>query len=326
MIKMKSVVLGFSLAALLIAAAVLPAQRASTQSGGSPGQGLEISPALIDQQVDPGQKVTLSIRLRNITEGELIAKGQINDFTAQGEEGQPNVLLDENAEPTSYSMKAWVKSVPDLSLVPDEIKTMQIEVDVPEDAAPGGHYGVIRFTAVPPELKDTGVSLSASIGTLVLLNVSGEVKKQAGFEEFFASNKGGKGSIFEKGPIDLVERIRNSGNVHVKPKGEVIVKNVFGQEVAKLVVNENGGNVLPDSVRKFEQEFSKDVMFGRYSATAEINIGEGEVISQTISFWVVPYTLVGIILFAIILLVIVIRTILGSYKRRIINKAQSGRV
>ena len=52
-----------------------------------PGQGLEISPPLIERSVDPGQSLTLNIKLRNITKSALVTTGSVDDFVAQGEEG-----------------------------------------------------------------------------------------------------------------------------------------------------------------------------------------------------------------------------------------------
>jgi hypothetical protein len=154
-------------------------------ASGSPGQGLEISPPVIELQADPGQTVTTEIRVRNVTKGELIAKSKVDDFGAGTDEtGQPQLLLGETGA-SRYSLKFWIGQVPDIDLAPSELKKTQVVITVPRNAEPGGHFGVVRFTAVPPSLQGTGVALSASVGALVLLKVSGPISDQLSVEEFF---------------------------------------------------------------------------------------------------------------------------------------------
>lgn len=288
------------------------------------GQGLEISPPLIERDVDPGQSLTLEIRLRNVTTGSLLTQGSIEDFVAQGEDGQPKLLVEQNAEPSPYTFKPWVQSIANLKLVSQEAKTASVVINVPKDASPGGHYGVIRFSATPPELEGTGVSLSASIGTLVLLNVSGNVVKKASIAEFYAAQNGKKGSFFEKGPVTLGIRLKNEGSVHTKPTGTLRVTNMFGKETAVLSINENGGNILPQSIRKFEKELNKNHLFGRYKVEANIQY-DGQNLSQTLSFWVIPYKLIAMGIGLLILLVVGLRVGIKRYNRYIIKKAKNSK-
>lgn len=305
---------------IIVAVIVFTAGQGLVRAQQTPGQGIEISPPLIELNVDPGQTTSFDIRLRNVTTGTLLTKGSVEDFVAEGEEGKPKLLLDKNAEPSPYTFKPWVKSIPDLTLVSQEAKTSKVTLNVPKDAAPGGHYGVIRFSALPPELEGSGVSLSASIGTLVLINVSGDATKKATLAEFYAAQNGKKNSFFEQGPITFVERIRNEGNVHFKPVGTLRVTNMFGKEVKVLSVNERSGSILPGSVRRFEQQLDKKQLFGRYKVEANIQYS-GQSLSGNLSFWVIPYKLIAICLGILILLILGLRTGLKRYNRFIIGKA-----
>lgn len=305
-----------------LAAVVVLASSAPVYAQGS-GQGLEISPPLVEVNVDPGKSVSFDIRLRNITATTLVATPTIEDFVSGGEDGQPKLLLDNDSEPSPYSFKGWASSLPKLQLASQEAKTAKITLNVPKDAAPGGHYGVVRFTAAAPDIEETGVALSASIGTLVLVNVSGEVTTKAKFEELFVSQNGKKGSFFENGPITFTERIKNEGSVHFKPTGTVRITNMFGKEVGVLSVNEKGGNILPSGVRKFEQQLKKNWMIGRYSATVDVQYS-GQTISGNITFWVIPYKLISMVLGGLILLIVVLKKSIKKYNKMIINKAKEG--
>jgi hypothetical protein len=163
------------LGAVFVAAPLAGAATTPAPAAGSSGQGLEISPPVLELSANPGETLTANIRVRNVTQGELIAKGKADDFGAGKEEdGQPNLLLNETGA-TRFSLKYWVQGVPDLRLASHELKTATIKIAVPANAEPGGHFGVVRFTALPPDLEGTGVALSASVGALILLKVSGAI-------------------------------------------------------------------------------------------------------------------------------------------------------
>ena len=314
--KIKHINLFLSGIALLLVAS-LPLYAASQPI--TPAQGLEISPPVISLNANPGQSVKTSLKLRNITTSPLLVRSEIDDFTAQGENGLPQVIL--NGEATAYSLKAYVQPVGDFTLAPQQQKTIAIIIKVPQNAPPGGHYGVIRFSGIPPQLNgQQGLALSASLGSLILLTVSGDVTHNLSFAEFFASQNDHKGSFFARGPITLSERLDNSGNVHEQPSGSVRVTNIFGQKVADIAINTTGGNILPSSIRRFDETFSKHFMIGRYSATANITYADNKIISAKISFWVIPYKLITIAIVVLVGIVLLVRFGLGGYKRRIIKQ------
>jgi len=281
------------------------------------GQGLEISPPLVEKNAPPGQKLSFPIRVRNVTKAAVVTHAQVNDFVANGEEGQAKVLT--SGEPSPYSFIAWVEPIPDLSLAAGEAKTTTVTIDTPTNASPGGHYGVIRFTGTPQNGGGTSVSLTASVGTLVLLDVPGKQTISASLIDFYTTKNGQKASAFEYGPVGFVERIQNSGNVHIQPIGTVRVTNTFGRQVAVLSVNPNGGNILPASIRRFEQVLPNKHLFGYYKAEANITYN-GQTMNKNLSFWVIPYKMILIVLGAIIIVVALVR----ANTKRAVKKATRG--
>jgi hypothetical protein len=155
---------------------------------------------------------------------------------------------------------------------------------------------------------------------MLLVNVSGDVKESAKIETFTVARNKKTGSFFEYGPLTFTERLNNTGNVHFKPTGEVILKNIFGSQVTSLKLNSEKGNVLPASVRKFQQEYKKTKLFGRYTATMTVVYGStNQKLTKSLSFWVIPYKLLIVVLLALIILIILIRFILKTYKRRLVK-------
>jgi hypothetical protein len=285
---------------------------------------------VIELAADPGQTVTASIRVRNVTAGTLIAKGKADDFGAGADEsGQPKILLDEK-EATRYSLKYWVNGVPDLRLAPQELKTTTITIKVPGNAEPGGHFGVVRFTAVPPDLDGTGVALSASVGTLVLLKVSGPITEKLSLAELSAWKNPGsktvmKASFFEHGPVGFVVRLKNEGSVHEKAQGSIDVTNTFGKKVASVAVNPKGGNVLPDSIRRFEQTLDKKQLMGHYTAKLAMTYSNGQKLQGSLGFWVIPWKLILLAIVGLVALFFLLKLGLKRYNDYIIAQARRRR-
>lgn len=295
------------------------------------GQALEIAPPVINLTADPGQVVTAKINLRDVSTQNLVVHGQVNNFTAAGEDGTPKLLLDsEDKADDPYSIKTWVSPLADVTLKPRQVKDMNVTIRVPQNAAPGGYFGVVRFTANPPELDGTGVSLNASLGSLIFIRVNGDAKESLKIEDFFAGYSGHPGSIFESAPVEFTVRLNNTGNTHLQPVGQITVKDMFGNKVANVNVNLEARNILPGSIRKFTQSLDSGVigdkmLFGQYSAELNVTYGaEKQKLTATTSFWVIPYKLIGLIVIGLIIIFFVLRWLIRRYNRNIINRSRGG--
>lgn len=305
----------------------------TAQSTANNGQALEIAPPVIYINADPGQVVKTQIYIRDISSGNLVVTGQVNNFVAGGEDGTPKILLDNKAsEDDAYSIVKWFAPLPGLLLIPREIKTMTATITVPKDASPGGHYGVVRFTSTPPNVEGgSGVSLAASIGVLVLLTVSGKVTEGLTVQSLSVSHKGKSGTFFESGPLQFEEKIKNTGNVHLQPTGQVTITDMFGKKFAAVNVNLPPGNVLPQSTRAFRQPLDKAVignkrLFGKYTAKLSVTYGsDKKKLESSIVFWVIPYKLVALVIGLLIALFFALRFMLKRYNRRILAQAQKTR-
>lgn len=302
-------------------AATTPSTTSTTNNS---GQALEIAPPVITLTGNPGQSIKTQILLRDISGSNLVVTSQTNDFVAAGEDGTPKVILDNNT-PDPYSMRSWVVPPASVSLVPRQIQTLPVTINIPANASPGGHYAVIRFTGTAPSLTGTGVSLSASLGALVLLTVSGNIVNNLSLASFTVSHNGKTGSIFQSGPLDFSVRLKNSGNVHELPTGQIAIKDMFGRKLASLNVNLPPKNVLPSSIRKFDSSLDSSVignkrLFGRYKAELTMTYGKDQKVTGSLSFWVIPYKLIAIIVAAIIIIFFALRYAIRRYNRYIINR------
>lgn len=294
------------------------------------GQALEIGPPVINLAGNPGETVRAQISLRDVSPNKLIVNNEINDFVAAGEDGTPKLLLKKD-EVSPYSIKSWISPLPRFTLVPRQVQTLTVNVKIPNNAAPGGYYGVIRFTGTPPELEGTGVSLSASLGSLVLLRVNGDVKEEVVIEEFYTANGSHKTGLFEYAPVTFVERLNNKGNIHEQPTGQIVITDMFGKTLTSVKVNDPPRNILPRSIRKFEQTLkSEDIdnkfLFGKYTAKLELIYGgSAETLTMSHDFWVIPYRLIAAIIAGIVALIAIIYFAFRAYAKRVLNQSGRGR-
>lgn len=299
----------------------------------SSGQALEIAPPVLNIKANPGETVKATISLRDVSTSPLVVRNQINDFVAAGEDGTPKLLLnnDKSNSDNPYSLKDWIQPLSELTIKPKQINQLPIAIHVPAHAAPGGYYAVVRFTATPPGLDSTGVSLSASLGTLILLRVNGDAKESVKVQQFAAIKNGSEGWLFESSPVTFLTRLKNAGSLHEQPTGQVVVKDMFGNNVANVNVNLNRNNVLPSSIRRFESKLDETVignrvLFGRYTADLKLTYGsKGQTITASTSFWVIPYRLIGFAIILIIIAFIVIRIGIKRYNERIITTSSRSR-
>lgn len=320
-----------SIALLAVASVTVAAQSQPAPQQGN-GQALEIAPPVLDIRGNPGETVEARISLRDISPVRLLVRNEINDFVAAGEDGTPKILVEEGEE-SPYSIKSWISPLPEITLEPRQIEELTVNIAIPANAAPGGYFGVIRFTAEAPELSGTGVSLSASLGTLVLLRVNGDAKEAMSVEEFYVEKDQNRSWVFESAPIMFYERLKNEGNVHEQPRGQISIKDMFGQKIANLNVNLENRNVLPGSTRKFEQPLDETVignrmLFGRYTADLEITYGSAEnrqTMTSQLSFWVIPYKLIAGILLGLVVLFFILRIAIKRYNDRLLSQSRGRR-
>ena len=317
---------GVAAIAVVLGLSLFAAGTSNAQTGS--GQALEISPPLLTLTSDPGKTVKTTILIRNVSKTDLVVTGEANDFVASGEDGTPKVLLDPN-ETSPYSMKDWISTPTKLTLVPKEIKSMNITINVPADASPGGHYGVIRFTGTPPNLEGQGVSLSASLGSLIFMRVNGDITENMSVEQFSISKDGKKGSFFESPPLKFEQVIKNSGNIHERPGGAVTITNMFNKPVTTFSYNPDSRYILPGSSRHFEQTVDKKELggkrlFGKYTAKLTVTYGEknDKTTTSTITFWVIPWKIILIVIAALIAGFFLIRFAIKRYNRSVINRSR----
>ncbi len=325
----------FSVAAVILATFMVlglasPLVRAATQTT-STGNAIKVAPVRTDLTIQPGETHQLTITVQNLTNATVEYVAIVNDFVAgSGESGQPELILDSNKYAPSHSLKRYIAPIPNITVGGGQSKDVTVSITIPKDAAAGGYYGAVRFAPAGSADPTKNVTLSASVGSLILVKVPGDIKENLALDSFDVRNSPdaiSASSFFTSNKnLYAVARFRNTGNVHEQPFGKVVLKR--GSKVLETIEINNTdprGNVLPDSIRRFSVKLDKVGMWGKYTVEGNFGYGSsGQLVSGSTSFIVVPLTYILIalgILALIALLVFGLPRAIRRYNRDIIRRA-----
>lgn len=312
---------------LALTVAAVPAL-AATQQAASGGNGLRVSPVRTDLTVSPGTTQTVTIHVTNVTSTPANLQVIVNDFTAgQNETGEPAILLNPNQYAPSHSLKRFIAPISGFTLQPGEEKDVPVNISVPAGAAGGGYYGAVRFAPASTPQGDNNVTLSGSVGSLILIKVPGNIKEQVNIASFDVRDGDQPRSVFFSGKnLKAVVRFNNQGNVQEEPFGKVLLKK--GSKVLgayEVNSDEPRGNVLPGSIRRFDVPLNHVGSFGKYTLEGNFGYGSsGQLISAKTTFYVLPIwaVIVGILIILFILFLIFgLPRLIRAYNRRVIRRA-----
>lgn len=294
--KRKLVVTAFTLLILFVVVSFVAPKLALAQESTS---GLSVSPPTFEFTANPGNTIESTIRVENVSDTDLKIGVDRRNFSAVGEEG--SVTLSEDN--TNYTLASWITVTPEeVTIPPKQSHEFSFEINVPMNAAPGGHFSSIVFRTVSDSVDEAGATIIQEVGSLILLRVSGDIEESFEIESFTTD-----ASLYEYGPVEFETRIFNDGNVHVKPKGTITIRNIFGKEVERLDLEQR--NVLPKAIRKTTTTWDRRNLFGKYTATLAVSTASNNIETTTTVFYGLPYVIVSIVL--VVLIVITILFIKG---------------
>jgi len=285
------------------------AQTAAPQPEAKTANGYQISPVRSEYTIEKGKSDQLTISIQNPSDVATTAKAVMNNFVAsEDESGTPRLILADDAQPPKNDFKKLISSIADVQIGPKERKEVPVTITVPDDANSGGYYGAVRF--VPANAtNDSTVGLTASVGTIVLVTVPGDLKIKLDMVQLSAAQNKKAKSFITSGDVDILTRLKNDGDIHVKPFGRVSVKSMFGKTVASYEFNntEPRANILPGSIRRFDDKLGKHKLLGRYTIEANLgsNAGSGDLLTGKTTFWYVP-------VWAIIVLGVLLAALVGG--------------
>lgn len=276
---------------------------------------LSITPPLVELSIGPGEFWASSLKVLNPNDFPLTVYGSVVDFRATGTDGRGVFVPGSAARENSLSSWTSVQEEP-VDIAPGGSADLNFEVRIPEIADAGGHYAAILVGTRPVEDEDSGshISVSSFVSSLLFVRIEGDVHED-GFITSFHSEK----EWLNEPETNFTLSFKNTGNVHVRPVGEIAIETIRGREIVKLPFNDsdNYGSVLPEGVRIFETPWSwtdaRWYNIGRYRAVATVAFGHDarHNVTATTTFWYVPtkplFFGVGSVIALVLLVVLITR-------------------
>jgi len=278
-------------------------------------QGLTISPFLIETKVEPGQISKHEITITNATNSELPIEVSINDFIP-GENGEPTFLNSDQASDESFSLSNWITITkqPEFNILANGQTTLEFAIAPPDLAEPGTHYGGLLISYRVPSQENNEVKVVQKVAVLVLAEI-GNAKQQAALTEFRAEPS------LDNNRVEFFSSIYNQGNVHLKPKGDITITDMFGRQIGQVPVNRDAAIILPQSQRNFQSSWESGWRFGKYTATAVLYYGSPKLeIREVTTFWIIPWQRLIFVILIIAIFANLAFIGLKRYNRWIINK------
>lgn len=311
-------------------------------------QATTMSPTRLELDGDPGKTAQTTITVYNdekVTRTFYISAVR---FETKNETGEPDFVLDDKT-----GLVSWMHLPNTIQVAPLTYYDINIPIEVPKDAAPGGYFAAVFASILPPGAQgNTPVSLKTDVGTLVLFRVNGDFAKEDSLLEFDTLNHK---YWYANLPVEFYFRFQNSGADRAQPLGDITIHNLLGGIAKIITANKGAGNVLPQSIRRFESawvssggdrveqhvgkveypQFNgywshvkyewQNFAFGRYRADLRVTINNdsSRTHAKSIVFWVVPWHLLLLILgglavlfVAAVLVALIVLRLFGGGRRR----------
>lgn len=282
----------------------------NTAPAGAEALSLGIDPPIIEINAIPPATAVSSLNIQNKSDTQVTLQIQLKPFKTKGENGE----LEYSKKPLQIfgNIQILDANVPveSVTLGPKQQKTLTLNVNLPKETNISDYYFSVVFVSANTSAIESNSSVNQiGIAANVLLSVGPKQIPRATLEEFSAK-------IFhEKGPVPFTVRIKNEGAHFIKPKGEISIKNMFGQSIGKLDLF--SANVLSDSIRAIPNKNSFDFkhpialwresfLLGLYTATLNISMSdEGPTFTKVVRFFAFPFQILIIIVLITIAAIVV---------------------
>lgn len=260
---------------------------------------ITIVPPAVEQNVNPGDIREGKLKVVNDGNEPLTFNATIRDYVVEDNHGTP-LILPPNTLSNKYSGAAWVGVTPySFTVPPHQRQELNYYLQVPLDAKPGGHYAAVVYEPTKTlGVEGTGTGVNTQIGTLFYFNVAGQITEQASVIKFFTK------AFQEYGPIKITTEILNNGDLHIKPRGSIVLKNMLGQKVEEKALEEH--NIFPARSLVFENVFGKKFMMGKYTAQLLATYGKNnnQTLTALVTFYVFPWKAATVTLLVLIIIIL----------------------
>ena len=238
---------------------------------------LSLSPLLVEVDLAPGAKKSFSLYLTNdnaLNSVDLIA------YTMDIIETERGAYKVADKGESEFSCADWMK-IKDttFTLKPNESKEIKVYITAPRNVF-GGRYGAVVFEIgpekAPPGKKFGSVGYHFQMPAFVEVTIKrfGGLRRKATISDFKVQSvsTGRLEKKMGKKALRFTASVKNEGNIHVKGKGTLIIKDNEGRTKRRVPLGGGRGIVIPEATVNFRSLLRKPPP-GEYTARAVINLG-----------------------------------------------------
>jgi hypothetical protein len=270
-------------------------------------KGITISPFLQEVNIKASELTkNFSVDVTNHTDKPLTLTVKTVDFGSLDESGGVAFSgLSGQALNAKYGLAAWLSlDKTTLTLAPNQTEKVTATIQNSSTLGPGGHYAAILLTA-NGTANGGQVAINQTLSSLVFLTKTGGEIYRLELQTVKLSN------TWLKLPLTTVLPIKNTGNVHVTPRGVITLIDPFGKTVRQGIINQESGIVLPEAKRNYAvdlRQLNKFSWPGRYRLRIQYRYSSNaKFVTEELTFWYVGWPLL-FLLVVLGILIALIRT------------------
>jgi hypothetical protein len=219
---------------------------------------LGIYPPVFQIQTTSPSNINAPFSIQNFADSSVDLTISLKPFTAaSSENGNISFLNDLSSYPDpSLLQRIQVLDnqlpIQSLILAPKQKKNLNLTIEIPNNEVKGEYYISLLFTSNNQDAINSNSSYAtAGIASNILLSV-GPFGDAKGYIEDFSALP-----FVTQGPVPFTVRVKNTSDRYITPKGDIVVKNMFGQTIGK--VDLLSVNILSNTVRRIPDSVQSDI-------------------------------------------------------------------
>jgi len=223
---------------------------------------LTVSPSIIRLDLATDKPETV-LEYKNNSNNTIELSLSASDFNELEHGYEPAFINQKDAKNYKYSLSSWISFDKNTILIAPKASE-KITVFINKDQlSPGGHYGSIQASVVNPNTNDA-VAIQSVLSSLVFVRTNtGKENESAKIQSLELQRN------LLNFPKTFTLRFQNTGDTDLIPYGLIIIKDIFGSEVARGILNEGSLITLPESIRSYEVKINSNIFLFPSLYTAE---------------------------------------------------------
>lgn len=258
------------------------------------GESIAISPTRLDLDVKAGDTKTGKFTVLNNGTIDYDFKVYGTPYSVQGR-SYTSDFFNTTSNGDAYT---WVKFDKDLYAL-DAGGRIEVNytIDVPSDAAPGGHYGVL-FAETQSKQDESQVVRKKRVGMIMYMTVDGDVIRQGKVEDISID------MLQLGGPLNTVVTINNTGNTNFQSESLIQIRNVLNNTVYERKMS---NTIMPKTTRDLQLTWDGGPSFGLYRVTVESEVLDKVETKQSWVLLLSPISLIVILAIVAALIFLAVR-------------------